>query len=357
MNRDGFISVFALLMMSLVLAIGMYVMYSVTIQTYIVNNYRRDIQSKITVDSSINTILYDEANFEDKLLPEIYYILRNKVPPYFTEVDANDIPIPLGRKVNLSMFPNIEYASLHLEGLKAFRIKKDKDIPDNYDELTNLILRIDTKHEDSKDKIMVKGKVFNKIFEIEEAYITEARMSEYGLLDEYHDLMDTFENEIVEHDPKGNVSFLKFNLYGDGFIDSNNITEILNGFQNSYQHRGKHIMINIISQDDKRPIWHIKSSALMRIRGNIYCEGDLIIDSPLLLEGNLILNGGRLIIAEDFNYDNYPVPIEIGGKVFSRGEECLNFEDIKIKPYKKHIYRYGSYLPGFLDISFDVIKR
>ena len=86
------------------------------------------------------------------------------------------------------------------------------------------------------------------------------------------------------------------------------------------------------------------------IRGNIYCEGDLKISSPFELEGNLILNNGNLII----NTDSKPI---IKGKVFERTCDGLDVDSIHLDSEKRYIYRYGSYLPGFLDMNINVIKN
>ena len=112
--------------------------------------------------------------------------------------------------------------------------------------------------------------------------------------------------------------------------------------------------INIKASDDYRPTIEIRddnnNNNKVHIKGNIYCEGDLIISSPFELDGNLIINKGSLIVNSEFK------PI-VKGKVIYSGSGIFDPDHISFETNKRLVYLYGSYLPGFLDMNIDVIKN
>ncbi|NLY47074.1 MAG: hypothetical protein GX053_13955 [Tissierella sp.] len=181
-------------------------------------------------------------------------------------------------------------------------------------------------------------------------------MIEYDLVDEFNELMSLIEGKIFDYDPKGTSSYMRVSLEGDGLINESSIIETLDNINRSYGHKSKNIMLCIKASDNSRPEVEIKfdktnsRDARILIRGNIYCEGDLIVSSPFELDGNLIINNGNLIV----NSDAKPI---VKGKVIFNGSATFNSDDVSFETDKRSIYLYGSYLPGFLDMNIDVIKN
>lgn len=353
MKREGFISVIALMLMTVVLTTSTYISYSVTMHSNIASNNQKSIQSRITAEDKANRLLYDSDNFEELLLPEIYKILRNNNPPYKNS-DNNGDGIPDGVSISIgkdsALASNLISANMRLEGSSATLRLNPR--PANFAETTTMYIILTTEYEGIKNNLEIKSKIINKIFEIKEAYISGPKMIEYDLLEEFIDLMDFIEEEIYDHDPKGTVSFSKINLENDGFINENFISEQIDLVGKKYIYTGKYNLINIIASDDKRPSWEIKSEANKKvsIKGSIYCEGDLTISCPFELEGNLILNKGSLII----NTDTKPI---IKGKVLDRADNEIDINKLKLNTEKRFIYKHGSYLPGFVQLKIDVIKN
>ena len=354
MKKDGFISVLALLIIVVVFANCIYIFHLVSLQSHIARNSQKNIQSRIIADHKVNLLLFDNNNLEHILKPELYRILRNTYPPYKNRDENND-GVPDGNIIsipgNTELGSNILSVKVRLQGSQ--RILNMSPIPMNYDETTTMILNIETEYEGIHNFVEIKARIINKIFEIEEPYISELRMMEHDLMDEFNHLMDFMEAEIFDHDPKGTSAVVKLNLEGDGLINEQYIVEVLEDMNKNHTHRSKHMLLNIIASDH-RPNIEIRHSRdrneRVFLRGNIYCEGDLIISSPFELEGNLILNNGNILL----NTDAKPI---IKGKVFYRGDGAFNPCDINLDSEKRHIYLYGSYLPGFIDIKIDVIKK
>lgn len=355
MKRKGFISVIALMIMALVCVTCTFSLYLVRIQGQIARNSQKSIQSRLVADNMTNRLILDDDNIEEMIIPELYKILRDKKPPYKNK-DSDGDGVPDGNKISIpndsNLGTNIKYANIRLEGSKeSFKLKPTIL---NYDETTSIIIRLQFEYEGINTTVDAKGRIINKIFEIEEPYISEPMMIEHNLVEEFNEFMDLIENEIFDYDPKGSVSVIQLNLEGNGLIDEANIKESLDNSNKSYRHIGKHMLINIKKSSEINPTLEIKHSvsenSTVSLKGNIYCEGDLIISSPFVLEGNLIINKGKLIINTKYK----PV---ISGKVFYRGNEDFNINNVNLKSEKHHIYRYGSYLPGFLDMNIDVIKN
>ncbi|MFY9612836.1 MAG: hypothetical protein WAQ12_04775 [Tissierellaceae bacterium] len=354
MKRKGFISVMALLLLTVILASSTYMLYIFSTQTTIASNSHKNIQARIATEDKAKRLIYDEESFNNLVLPEIYHIMRNKNPPYKNTLTSNNMPA--SNKITLPsdspLASNVKSATIRLEGSDS--MLQRQVVPDNYHETTSLILRLETDYQGVKNLVEFKGRVINRLFEIEEAFVTQDRLEDEELVDEFHSLMDLIKAEIFKHDAKGTPSAIAMNFDGDVTIDEKYITGSLGDTNNFYGHTGKHVFINVKNLKDERPSLEVKHQTdpnrLIKIRGNIYCEGDLVISSPFELEGNLILNGGSLTL----NTNEKPL---VKGKVFFRGEGDLKFEDIKLKTEKKYVYRFGSYLPGFIDVEIIVIKK
>lgn len=353
MQRKGFISVVALLIMTLILVSCVFMFHLVKVQSYIASNSQKNIQSRIIRDESINRLIYDKYNVETIIIPEIYKMLRNERPPYL-KIGSSGVPegtkLSIDKGDNLSR--NIKSAKIRLQGTE--KNLKISNIPDNFEETTNIIIDVETEYEGIKNNVEVRGTVINEIFEIEESFITESRIIELNLDEEFKELINSIEEEIFDYDPKPPSYYVKVNLEEDGYINENYITETLGNINRTYGHIGKLVAINIKASDNKRPIIEIKYNNSINdkilIKGNIYCEGDLIVSSPFELDGNLIINGGNLIVKSETK------PI-ISGKIIYNGSEVFNPDNVVLKTNKRSIYLYGSYLPGFLDMNIDVIKN
>ncbi len=334
--------------MTFVLSTCVYMIYLVRIQTNIVSNSQKSVQARITEDGDIHRILYDKSTFDDILLTEIYKLIRNKVPPYISK-DSNRDGIPDGYNIKIDTLASIKSVNLRLEASKELMNKKYKS-DENFADDTNMILRFKSDFEGRGNLVEVRAKLINRLFEIEEAYIDEQYVLNENLSVDFYSLMDLCEDEIFDFDPKGPSMVVKMNLDKNAKIDERYIVDDCGNIIMTYNHLNSYVLLNIKSKDDK-PLVELRNKNVEKLtmRGNIYCEGDLIISTPFELQGNLILNNGSLIV----DSDSKPI---FKGKIFHRGNGFIDRDEIELVSEKRHIYRYGSFLPGFLDIRIDVIK-
>lgn len=355
MKRKGFISIMALFLLTIVFLCCTGSTYLVILQTQISNNSRKNIQSRLMADDRVNKLIYDKNKIEEIIFPEIYYILRNSNPP-FKNSDLNGDGEPDGKTISISnnetLGINIKSINLRLEGSE--KMLKMESVPKNFDETTKLIMKFESEHDGISKTIKVIGKVINELFEIKEPYISRTKMVNNNLEDEFDNLMNIFEEQIFNHDSKNITPDFKINLKNSAEINGKYVTENHRGTNIDYEYKARRVSINLKSLGDEKPILKIidnnNINAEIFVRGNIYCEGDIIISSPFKLEGNLILNGGSLTVLSQSK------PI-IQGKIFYNGDEDLNLNKISLLSEKKYIYRFGSYLPGFIDFKIDVIKK
>lgn len=85
--------------------------------------------------------------------------------------------------------------------------------------------------------------------------------------------------------------------------------------------------------------------------GIMYIEGDLIISSEFKFNGIIIISGGSIIVNSEIT------PI-INGIIISNGDDgWFDPDSVTINYSSKYIYDYGTYLPGFLDYKFVVMKK
>lgn len=347
MNRRGSIALILILMMTFVLSACMYMIYLVRIQSHIVSNSEKSVQARIMVDGDIHRVLYDKTRFEDLLLPEIYKILRNRLPPYSFK-DSDKDGVPDGQTIKVDM-DSIQSLNLRLEASKEVMGKNYKS-HENFADDTSIIMRFKTDFQGRKGMVEVKAKIINSLFEIEESYIDDFLILGNNLSDSFNTLMDTFEKDIFDFDPKGSSLVEQINLDENARIDDRYIVNDCGNIIKTYNCSNSYLLLNIKSREEKVVI-ELRNNNVekLTIKGNIYCEGDLIVSTPFELQGNLILNNGSLIV----NTDIKPI---FKGKIFHRGNGDVDREKIQLLSEKRYIYRYGSYLPGFLDFQVYVIK-
>ena len=88
MERPGFVSVFALLIMSVILINSLFVLSIVTLQNHIALSSTTKIQSNIFRKDKINRLFYEKDNFDKYLKPKIIKNCRRT--SYQKEIDLDD---------------------------------------------------------------------------------------------------------------------------------------------------------------------------------------------------------------------------------------------------------------------------
>lgn len=102
-----------------------------------------------------------------------------------------------------------------------------------------------------------------------------------------------------------------------------------------------------------KPTFHIDcSDSSISLSGIIYVEGDIEISGDFTFNGIIIVNGGEVIT----NGDKKP---KIIGMMILYGNDNIHRvkEKIDLQYYDFTIYKYGTFIPGFLDINLKSIKN
>ncbi len=335
MERPGSVSVFALLIMSVILINSLFVLSIVTLQNHIALSSTTKIQSNILAKDKINRLFYEKDNFDKYLKPKIIKNCRRTSYP--KEIDLDDD-----------------------HELKKY-INKTEIIMEERNNRKNMFINISTNYKGMSNYSSSYGPIINIIFEINRGYISEREIDDViEYREEFYKLMDIIEKEIYDYDCNPTSSVKRINTNGNIKISNDFIRKKRNrtGEDNSYyeilsDYKHKHILLNIKDDEDEKAILElgeVEDGKTILLRGTLYIEGDLIINQNFEFEGIMILNNGNIIV----NSSNSPI---IRGMILHKGYNELDMEMLKIMPNQKYIYGYGSYLPGFIDPEIKVIKN
>ena len=149
-------------------------------------------------------------------------------------------------------------------------------------------------------------------------------------------------NEIVLH--KNNSSSFELSSYNfsmiDPYIERFSSKEVIIIIKSSGEQISNFSIGEITNLDEK-----------IDISGIIYVEGNIIISSNFNFNGIIIVNNGEIIV------ESNKKP-RIRGMVIM--DNLLNYnlftEKVDIVYDRYSIYKYGTYLPGFIDLKINVIK-
>ena len=134
------------------------------------------------------------------------------------------------------------------------------------------------------------------------------------------------------------------------YLKNNQVVKV-DPFIHADKNKVKEFFILMEDKFNKEPELHIQSDNPTSMDGVLYLNGDLIINSEFIFNGIIIINNGKIIVKSQIN------PI-INGIIISNGEEgWIDLDRVTIYYDRKYIYRYGTYLPDFLDYEFLVLKK
>lgn len=341
MKRPGSILIVALLVFVVVMMGVLYVLHSSSLHMHIVKNNSISNQAFYFAEKKIYMSLFEDKYYKNQLLPMLEAYCRGvaNAPSIFT-VNINKEDLDFGDSNNL--------------------VKASLEIKNNR-KCINIIGQ--SKVNNQTIKVSSVYSIFHDLYELGQPVIHPDYL-DFEQQEELINLISTIEKDI-------NLNKLLSNIYGISTFDfesivvntiKNNDLE-LNYYRNdtlikTEQYITKHLKyVNdflIIMKDkfDNNVNFHIDSPSNKTTMGGIlYIEGDLIIDSEFIFNGIIIINNGRIIV-------NSEIKPQINGIIISNGEEgWINLDELIVNYDSSYIYRYGTYLPNFLDYKFIVMKK
>lgn len=318
-------------------------LYFSSLQSALSKNQITKVQAGYSNEKDLNNLIYDDENRDKHIKDEIlkrYRTVATSIHKY-----------PLDIKDDDKLKGTIEDAS--------FEIK-------NIDNREVIYLSIASKYEGIVSNILASGTFINDIFESNKAFLND----DTSFVEDKEMLLDfisKMEEENWNYDPKiiskakkintnNNlaIEFIeenKFNLLSQKKLIKNfgETNEIHDGFYSDsmiihLKREGlenKKITVGIKGDED--------NGGLITMAGVLYLEGDLIVNEDFDFEGIVMINGGDIVISEGKR-------LAIRGMLLSKDSE-IDISSIDLECNQKNIYKSASFLPGFLDIDIDVIKK
>lgn len=336
-NNNGYVILIVIVVMSILLIMVLHLAFTVNIESLILSFTSNNIQSFYQSEGKALMSLHNEDYYQNQLYPVVVNAFRN------------------------TQFGNRNYINILQEDLEFG------------DDLSSIVL---TFHENNNrkefslvsesnckgviNKLISSGTLVNELFELGIPILDISCID-----DVYEDSL----REILE-DISNNISidscYKTNNIYSsehDNFndivlskIDSNNheIAFHRETMANPYIERFNKQNIFLICKkknNDKLNFRIDSSGQNITLSGIIYIEGDLIISSSFIFNGIIIVKDGEIII-ESINNPR------INGLLIL--DNVINSTDvtdsIDIKFNKNNIYKFGTYLPAFLQPKINTIK-
>ncbi|WP_313756437.1 hypothetical protein [Tissierella sp.] len=338
--RGGFISVVCLIVMAVLMVMVLYLEYITGLEHLILNSTINNIQSYYLAEGKIYMILNEDKYYCNQLYPILVEYFRTM--PYSRS--PRDIII---EKEDLELGDNVDRVGVAIIDRGS---KKDLELmaKSNFNGLKT-ILKSDIK-------------LFNEIVEMEISVLdTDSIEIEYK--EKLKDLLLNVSKKInIKNCNKPN------NIYGIDLADFNNIV-LDNGGNNNFKisafrdtmlvpyieiFNDKEIFIIVRSSDEYSTNFFIGSTdtpnQIIKLSGIIYVEGNITISKDFQFNGIIIVKNGDIKI-------NHDVKIDIKGVAILDNIINNDFLENPNMFYNRHsVYKYGIYLPGFIETKIDSIK-
>ncbi|OLS03929.1 hypothetical protein [Tissierella creatinophila] len=341
-NRKGSITIIGLYIFIIMTASTTMMLYFATLQSLISKNQLEKVQARYDNENDLNKLIYYDENLDKYIKDKIFRRYRSGFEPdddkYIIDFEKDD-----------ELKKSIKQA--------FFKIR-------NIDDRECIFFDISSKYNNIIYNTVAYGPFINNIFECNKPFLSEESLFD---LDKkmFLDFITQMEKENWDYDCKVNTNSRKIN------IDKNSDLKLISNNSRDNLFSSKRLMINsglanekIISFTYESIIVHLKSDGikdknltigskedegLIKMNGVLYIEGDLIINQDFEFLGLIIINNGDIII----NSEKKPI---INGMLLYKGD-TIDIDSITLVYDQKNIYKSASFLPGFLDIDIDVIKK
>lgn len=341
--RYGSITIMALFIFLIIISVIVVTLEFAVLQNSLSKNQLEKIQNRYRVEDSLYELIYDKENIEKYISDSVFRTYRVMI------------------KTDDEIF-NIKFGK---DDILKDKIKKAYYKIKDINRRKNIIFYLDCKYDNIESNIAASGTLIREIFELEKTFLIEDELSdnEKAL---FIDFLEQIEDENCDYDCKLNSNSKKFNSSKDMTLKLKKKIQTLNKihcikeFETESGKSNKndiefsyHSMIVSIKRDKEEnrslTIGDLENLDLIKMGGVLYIEGDLIINQDFEFLGLIIINDGDIIV----NSTNKP---KVEGMIFYRGDN-IDKDSIDIIYNQEIIYKQASFLPGFIEIEIDTIKK
>ena len=340
-EREGFISIIALIIMSVLLVMVLYLGITCQLDYLILNSNISKTQGYYQSEGKLYLSLYDDYYYNNQLYLNIIDVFRTSK----FSTTSKSVVID---QVDLDYGDDEKHVRLKF-GVKDSRMEMDMIAKSNNNEITTTLVS--------------SGTLVNEIFEngysiLSYETVEEKDRDELGKLllqineginvDNCHKPESLFAIDLKQYNE---ITLKRKN--NDNYELSYKRETMSKPYVTGYSGR-EAIIIGRTIEDDNIDFFIGEpgnSGKDVEITGILYVKGNIIISDNLVFKGILIVENGEIII-------NTSIKPKIYGLVIMNNLENYNdfIEKTDIIRDKGMIYRYGTYLPGFLDPKISLIK-
>lgn len=334
-DNDGFITIMALAIMSIILISSLYLMYTYSLEYMIVTSTVNSMQSYYFSEGKVYLILNHEK-YLDSIMPHIRQFVK-------------DIYIKIIKGISIQL----DYEDL-FEGDKNNIVSAN--IYHDYDGRIILELKTKSTYRNVTREVVSKITVINELFELGIPVV-----SVYSLDDKKQHMFDDYMNYL-----KNNLEIpeLDSGIYGTCLEDYEEIRLIndsnaynIECYRNGLEYPVKvetfatdkiFLIVRQNSIGSQVSFMDLNALGNFKLSGIIYVEGDLIICSDFEFNGILIVDGSIRI--------DPSANMKVNGILLYKGEESIEDERLQLQYDFANIRKYGIYLPEFIKLNIRNIK-
>lgn len=336
-NNNGMISVYALITMSVVISVVVFIVYSYSMEFQLVSSSQKNIQTNYISDSKIKLVLNDDEYYNDQLLPRIKRYIQ------YGWITTN-LRITLDEKDLAEEDPyNIVYTYFSEDKLTG--------------EIT-LELNTSALYKQIKKDISAKYTLINEFFGKRIPIVSPNTLDDKEI-EEFNKYLEDIRDKIIlpPSDEMFGVSAIGYEEVE--ITKESDHKTIIQLFRNNIQDPVKSVhliseeVFLISANNDMIPNVHIRNENkldTLNLSGILFIDGNLIVCDDFDFSGILIING-EMIIQLD-------TAVNINGIVLTNNikEEYLQNGKLNVTYDFYSFRKYGVYLPKFIDLRESIIK-
>lgn len=339
-GKKGFISIIALVTISILLVMSLYLLNISQLENLILNAGDNKTKSYYQSEGKIHLSLCDDKYYSDQLYLNLIQVFR-----------ANNFGT-LSKKVTINE-EDLDFGDDKKDIWLKFTDKENRIIMD---------IIANSNVNGVKSEVTSSGPVVNHLFEASNPIVSLNSLEEIEK-NNLQDLLENIKENISIHNCYKNDSVFGIELenFNECRLSRKNngnykISSKRDKMMNPHVDNFVQNEIFIIARGKENEKFEIflgdpEEESNINLSGIIFVEGDLIISNDFEFRGIVVVVNGKIL--NEFNKQ-----FKIEGLLITDSMEDYNdfIENNNIIYARDMIYRYGTYLPGFLDPKISVIK-
>lgn len=338
-KRKGFISIIALIVVTVSFILVFDMIYINRQQGQMMNSRANNIQSYYLSEGKILMSLYEDKYYNHQLYPDLLDVFRKH---NFASKSKQVI---------------IDKSDLEDEDSIS-------DVKLNFQDVENrkeLVIKAQSDYKGFKSSVKSRATLVNELFELKESILAMDIIEEKYKYDLENLLFNIEENIKIRDIDKSELlytseisNFNKITLKKmDKFTYKVICTRDAMGYPYVESFDKREVFIVIRNSGDNKLTFLIDTSEISSsLSGIIYVEGDLEISGEFTFNGIIIVKEGKIRI-------NSEVKPKVNGMMILYDDENIAIvnDEINLQYYNFTVYKYGSFIPGFLDINLKSTKN